>query len=336
MSAKDKTPRESNRNVNKRPASPSRQERPGGMGKKQRARFSDNQKVEPDVDQENMGGSYQLDLDILKTELADDWSDCYEAEASSFREYPCDKKNHDEYVPIDELSFPTLPETYDSEDIESVVGALRKLVVKIVVRHSSPKRPKVFTGTNTEFPKGPCRGTGKIIFSERKWESGHEWGEIKIATSRHVVFDQSEAEHTTCILNFDNEDSDVIELKCSNVKYASTIEDNCVFICKTDNMTLVKQLRNYIYDFIFIHEELYEKYRHVPQNDLVLMVSHPHGQTKKVSIGSCADPNTNTYKLASCKGSSGAPIYRLNQKKVWVLELHSLGGKEIAVSGIKV
>ncbi|CAL1533103.1 unnamed protein product [Lymnaea stagnalis] len=336
MSSTDGTLRESNRNAKKRSASPSKQEQQGRESAKRREIRSDYQKVEPNSDQENMERAYELDMDILQTELADDEPDCRFAESSSFLNYQCTKGNHKDYVPIDSLFYPTLPEAYEREDIASVVKALGKLVVKIEVNHSSPRRPKLFPGKNAKFPKGHCRATGKIIFSERKRDFGQEWGEIKIATSSHVVFDQSEAEHTTCILNFDNADSEVVKLKCTKVTYVNTEQDNCLLICKTGDMNLVKQLMDNIYDFVNTHKELHEKYRNLPKNDLVLTVSHPHGHTKQVSIGSYAEPDKNKYHLTTCKGSSGAPIYRLNQEKVWVLEVHSGSADGLAVSGLQL
>ena len=61
-----------------------------------------------------------------------------------------------------------------------------------------------------------------------------------------------------------------------------------------------------------------------------LIVSHPHGQLKKITVGQEADGERPTieYNAATCPGSSGAPVFRIYPHKcdyncLWLPSVHS-------------
>ncbi|GFR84408.1 hypothetical protein ElyMa_000670900 [Elysia marginata] len=60
--------------------------------------------------------------------------------------------------------------------------------------------------------------------------------------------------------------------------------------------------------------------------DLALIVSHPHGQPKKITVGTVTHQDIENrrvdYNTPTCPGSSGAPVFGY-ARWVWLLPVHS-------------
>ncbi|CAL1533102.1 unnamed protein product [Lymnaea stagnalis] len=254
-------------------------------------------------------------------------------------------------IPFTDLGCLDVPEGYEPDDIKNIVQALGKLIVKIVVTETSPRRPDVYPGTTVQYPKGSITGTGRIDFVKFKGASpGTRMAEddndrIKIVTSTSAVFDQSEAQHTTCILNYDTETSDVIVLSCQEV-VADVESGRCEIFCAIDDPDVAQQLVREIYAFTRLHDSTRIKYNTRTQQNLVLTVSHPDGLPKHVSIGSQYKQQTQyttsgitnsiyVYRLNLGNGCCGAPIYRPEKFTAMSLHPHSYMDGSVGVSAVE-
>ncbi|CAL1533101.1 unnamed protein product, partial [Lymnaea stagnalis] len=251
----------------------------------------------------------------------------------------CDKiLNHTEFVPIKEFRHRQLPHPYNKDKMfDNLVTALGKLVVKITFKGTSPNRPDI--GLVELQTTDEMVGSGNIIFSEVKEISRfcrcpcrgcktnpvEYWGEIKIRTAAHVVCDDIEASRAECLMYYDSENSDVIKLQGIRVSQMSRQYDTAEIICVTHDVNLADNLMYMIYDYKDCHTRLYERYLTEGVNDLVILISHPHGYSKHVTIGKNTQREVlrklrsdigyvkNYYDNHSCPGSSGAPVYMLSK-----------------------
>ncbi|KAI8771466.1 hypothetical protein BgiBS90_028185 [Biomphalaria glabrata] len=145
------------------------------------------------------------------------------------------------------------------------------------------------------------------------------WWEILIHTATHVVFDDTEASHTTCRLFYDDKDSPVVILDKVSVDYVNIERDKCRLKYVVCDKTLGDKLYNMVKLWCELLKKVWKKY--INRSELMFIVSHPHGCFKQVSVGRLVDNNkvsdynsnynltTLTYTASTCPGSSGAPVY---------------------------
>ncbi|KAK0062116.1 hypothetical protein Bpfe_008609 [Biomphalaria pfeifferi] len=137
---------------------------------------------------------------------------------------------------------------------------------------------------------------------------------LQISTAAHVLTephpDDQEKPTTTCIFFNDSKDPENIEFDAEKLvkSYESkeTIYLKCN-ICRTD---ITVRLQNSFERFTELLKTLQYTYRMRKNSEelLVIIVSHPHGGRKRVTIGPRVETNHNNaqYEAATCRGSSGA------------------------------
>ncbi|KAH9500404.1 hypothetical protein Btru_071773 [Bulinus truncatus] len=138
-------------------------------------------------------------------------------------------------------------------------------MVQITVGKTSDKRPLVWPVTYAPYPnyKGDHvarLGLGRIVSvsrftKENKEESlvwnklrskirSNEWVEVTVWTSRHVVFDDAEAEQTTCtMLTNEDEERRNVTLKGQVVRMINLMENWTLMICTSDDLSLFNVLK---------------------------------------------------------------------------------------------
>ncbi|KAK6959003.1 hypothetical protein BgiMline_036472, partial [Biomphalaria glabrata] len=302
--------------------------------------------------------------------------------------------NHSSFIPYNAFRVDHFPEPYRDTLLVDLVKVLGSLVVMLKISSVSKRRPKYFPETFLEYPKSCSSGTGRIIFSKPIWgtETQHcpcrqcaqssrpcmKWGEIKVVTAAHVVFDVTEAECTTCVLDYDSNDChETVKLSFLNNEIIDVRNDRSTIVFVTHDIQMAYRLMNKIYEYKGLHDQAYAKYqnslstfnidqqndqpeRHnacesndkktekLQTEDLAILISHPHGWSKQVSIGTskkivCKKDIDKgrvytyyEYVLTSCGGSSGAPVYILGKEEVWTNHPHK--GSNVhneGVSGIE-
>jgi hypothetical protein len=167
-------------------------------------------------------------------------------------------------------------------------------------------------------------------------------GEVRVMTATHVVFDDSEARQTRCVLGFDDNKSPVVSLDGWEVWGGADIErDVCELRYVTCDLELVDELDKMCRRFNDLHREVRHKYWEFDYVDkLIVIVSHPHGCPKQVSVGQRThtrrrgDKNKRLkwirywYTTCTCPGSSGAPVHMLGYNWWWYPHSHSGSNSE--------
>ncbi|KAH9508832.1 RNA polymerase II-associated protein 3 [Bulinus truncatus] len=199
------------------------------------------------------------------------------------------------------------------------VGTGETCVFKFTAGHGVDPYGRDYNGLGNKFVRDyitcPC---------ERCAASGDHkdvWWEILVSTARHVVFDESEASRTTCILFYDDEGSKVERLSRGSVHFVNTENDKCVLKYVTcDDMG--EKLFNMSARWGQLRDNVYRKlYRTKTSAKLNYLVSHPHGGPKMITLGEWVENKTVfkanenyiytqlTYNTRTCPGSSGARVY---------------------------
>lgn len=179
-----------------------------------------------------------------------------------------------------------------------------------------------------------------------------EFGKIVIKTAAHVVYDDLEGEHTTCHLFFDRGDSpDVCDGALalhgmSNV-WSELENDSCQMYHITHDLVLAKKLESLVRQYHDTHLKVGNKYQtdwhdkdgklhsHLsecygdPDFALTIIVSHPHGCSKQISLGNFTKRNVFgiycdfIYSTPTCPGTSGAPVYIVHRLTLGCSHPHS-------------
>ncbi len=258
--------------------------------------------------------------------------------------------HHDQFVPLAQFgvdSLPDLPENLPlkKEDIVRYVQTLAPLVVRVHGKFISTERPEVW-GDGSPYPFAELRGksvdnvgTGWVdtvwdtyrFTSEcslcKKQVPGRCW-KIEVYTSRHVVFNLHEA--SLCeVVCFDDTPAGAgtESLHGGDIYDAATQDDFSQIACYTHDTELATRLQQLIQK----REELFEKfhpferdYEEVEGRPLAIVISHPHGRMKYVSVGEMREKVFAgededgeswfvTYTAPTCAGSSGGLVLPLGK-----------------------
>ncbi|XP_059159429.1 uncharacterized protein LOC131943362 [Physella acuta] len=259
------------------------------------------------------------------------------------------KKNpgHKHFIPCKDFTINHLPVQYRDVRVYLLIQWLIRLTVMITVGFVSEKRPDFYPGTEQAYPasgkKGKSvnmKGSGKVCkvtkFSEKdnrtcecrscknSTEPKKIWGVINIFTATHVVHDDSEVKSSVCTFDFDREGSVVVELQAEALVRASAEKDWCRLSCVTHDVEMLQKLEHALEKFDECCQKVQDIFQPITDEDnLTVIVSHPHGIPKRVSIGEwkvkvrderCGD-HTYSYTTPTCGGSSGAYVYILGGGK---------------------
>lgn len=246
-----------------------------------------------------------------------------------------------------------LPSFYRSDDVMKVIKLVADLTVHVSVNYVSENRPETVPGTDIPYPWYGNRGSNQIRVgngwivaagstkddvcrcieckNSRNPKFRHTY--ITIRTSAHLVYDHLEAEHTACRLFFDSEKSseafkvaftlaNVNSLYGDTVNETTTLEyhshdfrfDNLV----ADLIRMVFSYKSVLYLLIKNGDVDFTKYVNdngKQEAPLQIMISHPHGSCKHITIGYRGSPDDadterslSPYSFVACPGSIGAPV----------------------------
>ncbi|KAK6980237.1 hypothetical protein BgiMline_021245, partial [Biomphalaria glabrata] len=257
------------------------------------------------------------------------------------RRNACNKKSgHADYIPLRDFTISNLPRDYFDEDVVQLVRAIADLTVKITLSEVSSERPEFWPGTRVPYPFYELRGkkckrsaTGFIVdilehnfkheteqcychqCPDKNKEPCQYWWEMTILTAGHVIFDNVEAKNTSCRLFYDEINSPSIKIR------EMIVDDLRNFDIKTDKRFLKYVTCDYetkpTIDRLKINLQKLKYKSFKDPEKRVILVSHPHGGPKQISIKNWCDVFSDgeftkyTYNAPTCPGSSGAPVYIL-------------------------
>lgn len=268
----------------------------------------------------------------------------------------CEKNpGHANFCPVYKFNKDFLPERYQDDVLVECIQALSDLTVHITVTCTNEQRSEGMSRVNSKNPitKG---GTGWVLVVKEfpVWYSnitcsceqcrGSQNPETKFAliviyTAGHVVCNDAMGAHTTCHLFFDKcntpeECPGVITLTGMSRVKSDTKGDRCEMAYFTHDLNLADRLHKMVKRFRHLKAMVSLRFpmslgpdegrsykKQCPSdsdNSLTVIISHPHGCSKQVSVGNFTirevledgrDVTKYTYTTPTCDGSSGAPVF---------------------------
>ncbi|XP_059152029.1 uncharacterized protein LOC131938139 isoform X2 [Physella acuta] len=295
---------------------------------------------------------------------------CYGGEADLHKHVTGCKKNpgHKDFIPLKDFNTNCLPSRYHDDDlVTETIKTLAALTVQVKTKFTSLERPEFYPGTQVPYPFYNDRGslvmrlgTGRVYLVNKHTESGRTcrcakcqvsatpskvWRVINVLTATHVVFDDSEARQTRCVLGFDDNKSPGVSLDSWEMRGGAHIErDWCELSYVTCDIELVDELDKMCQRFGCLCIDVRDKYGRFDDVDkLTVIVSHPHGCPKQVSVGQWTHKHKRGekplnytrywYTTCTCPGSSGATVYRPGCEGWWHNHPHSGSNPEGNYSG---
>ncbi|XP_059167968.1 uncharacterized protein LOC131949986 isoform X2 [Physella acuta] len=276
---------------------------------------------------------------------------CFEGGLHNTNWETCTKNSgHTDFFPIDEFTIDKLPDNVRDKDTYGLIKALSELTVHITVGYASPDRPSkvndkdypCFSAKNRWTPR---YGSGRVWGAEKVENEPcqcsdcktsdnpiKQWAKISILTAMHVIFDQSEAEKSKFKLGFNKDGDNYKTLEGYKAFKCDLKEDMCYLYSASHRVDLVDELKKHLEEFEEKCRVVNAKYKKTDNVKLTAIVSHPHGYFKRVTVGNweVQEPQKNKstryeYTTATCKGSSGAPVFVFGKEKGWWLTHHHSG-----------
>ncbi|XP_059169186.1 uncharacterized protein LOC131950966 [Physella acuta] len=279
---------------------------------------------------------------------------CHGGEADLHKHCVDCKKNpgHIDFIPVNDINMDHLPSKYRDAAVLESIKTLSALTVMLKVKYTSTERPDSVHLFSGQYPFFNNRGsdvlrtgTGRVWHVDKYTEKDNKgtcpcdkcqhsdtpskvWGEFQVLTASHVVFDESEVRETKCIFGYDQNDSEVKTLQGCKLLDADSQKDWCRFTCATCDMTLVEEQLKMSSYFMELSRILQRQFSSIEDDTMAIIVSHPHGCPKQVTIGKLKTElkrkgyrtlyngekydwtyTKYTYTTPTCNGSSGATVY---------------------------
>ena len=240
---------------------------------------------------------------------------------------------------IDSLSY----SDSDGELHREWVRVTADLTVKLSVCYTSQDRPDGYAFCHCRGSSLPRVGTGFIYSVDSEINkpcpcdkcNGQEvrkYWRFYVVTAKHVVYDTEEAKKTRLDLFYNDEtshqDGKVVSVPALRVVRSDDEYDQCSMECVTHDErigemveslyrrwgSLDKAIQSRSTPIYFNTSSLSDRPREMStreRQDYTLIISHPHGQAKKITLGKQRElkDGVQDYQTATCPGSSGAQVF---------------------------
>ncbi|GFN95583.1 hypothetical protein PoB_002208900 [Plakobranchus ocellatus] len=244
----------------------------------------------------------------------------------------CSKNpGHPSFIPAHYLCVKHLPEWAQHEAVLEYLKNIMARTVRLRVALTSSSRPQSYkasgalhTGSGWVHWVSPGEGKCPCADCDQNLSSAQSWWKVAVETACHVVFDTEEARSTRVDVFYDDEASlqnGTARTMCGIDMYDRSEEfDRSWFWCATHDPRLVDQLQWHLGQRWTLKKLLLQCHHDLSssKHDFCVIVSHPHGQPKQVTVGelrqsSQLDEKDHssfiwTYSTDTCAGSSGAPV----------------------------
>ena len=264
-----------------------------------------------------------------------------EREQAKEREFAwknCTKNSrHKKFIPVHDFIDSHLPYCLSKRDHENI-RIWMDLTVRIRVSYTSQSRPDNdvladYRGTNT-----PRLGTGFVHLAFHPqvnkpcpcdtcdWKIVRKYWSFRVFTASHVVYDTKEAKVD---LFYDDEksqtDGRMSTVRGVKVVWKGSSEDICFMDCVTHDERLANRILSLRKRLTSLDEYPDFNMRVFGERrEHVLIISHPHGQPKKITIGKVIREiglfdggYYMEHHAATCPGSSGAPVFRFYRDRLF-------------------
>lgn len=254
-------------------------------------------------------------------------------------ETQCPKNpGHTQFIPAYTFCLENLPEDYRDVDLYEYIKSAAYLTVRVGAPVTTNKpihclnsevSYELFTEENLDY----LTGSGMIVGIEKqtcrscpckKCSSSKQpspiWWRLYVLTAAHVVGDENAASYTTLRLFFDQPISPKEILNDVQVYRKDLHYDLCELCCLTCDSRLANNLEGMITKYKNMQMKFYDK----DLKHFCFIVSHPHGYSKQISIGSWEQTHRlgkydhqYIYNTCTCPGSSGAVVHCVGHNWRW-------------------
>ncbi|GFR81843.1 hypothetical protein ElyMa_000613400 [Elysia marginata] len=243
---------------------------------------------------------------------------------------------HPGFIPASEFSLSHLPTEVQTDVVLGYVKNCAARTVQLTHKCVSSQRPEgyVFAKYKLEgssnpnltrfssgwvcgvsFLGGPCKCAectqeGSVP-KDRCWE-------VTVVTACHCVYNTEEAKATKVTFYYDDERSkdNTKVLFGDEVEYANQAEDRCAFACVTHDVAFAVEMERLRKERVDLWETILSVAPFNMEHSLCIVVSHPHGKSKYITVGQQVEIARNegasqpyyTYTADTCPGSAGGPV----------------------------
>ena len=222
-----------------------------------------------------------------------------------------------------------------NEEQRDAFRSMIDLTVRLRLYWTSPDRPDDDEFSNHRGTKIPRMGTGFIYHvydpvsdepcpcDKCNGKITKKFWRLRVRTAHHVVYNTEEAKSTRVDLFYDDDsckfDGRMVTVTGLEVVGIDHGRDACYMMCVAHDEALAERIESLwmsLYSVIIERLDL-----DLPSPDFLpscdgdrcptLIVSHPHGQPKKITLGQWRDGELCLveYNTATCPGSSGAAVF---------------------------
>ncbi|GFR96152.1 hypothetical protein ElyMa_002713400 [Elysia marginata] len=268
----------------------------------------------------------------------------HEAAESCWGYKHCEKNpGHKNFISVQDFKdnyLPRLQSDYQREKVRSCIDR----TVRLRVDCTSQARPDDDDMAEYRGTSKMRVGTGFVCHvDEPKYEepcvcpkcggnvARKQWSFL-VRTAKHVVYNTEEAKKTKIDFFYDDDicKSDGRMKSVWGVKVTGSRLDRdwCWMDCVTCDEDLGERIEKFDCSFVLNDKLTYQDLSQLgllPSGgedcDLALIVSHPHGQPKKITVGEVTHQDIENrrieYNTPTCPGSSGAPAFRSGIFLLW-------------------
>ncbi|GFR97344.1 hypothetical protein ElyMa_006321600 [Elysia marginata] len=247
---------------------------------------------------------------------------------------------HESFIPTRLLTCRHLAPPFDQDPAWSSMLRVRADdTVKLVVNFTSSDRPEQFKYPGSLDSRLARKGSGTVFWTRLlsstipcplpgcTAENGRPhnvYGPFRVVTVAHLVYDTTEALHTT-VEFFDDDPADrssVCSAQVIDFIRGSEESDRSILVCVTHDARIPERLEQSWQQRNTLLEQLQE-----PDGaSMCVLISHPHGMSKRISIGQAVDVQEYghvratedrqmllkecklLYTTPSCPGSGGGSV----------------------------
>ncbi|XP_059154457.1 uncharacterized protein LOC131939945 [Physella acuta] len=249
----------------------------------------------------------------------------------------CEKNpGHTDFIEVESFSQDHLPDKYREAILYDYIKKLITLTGKVMVNFKSPDRSQFYPTTGDLFKAGA--GTGTIVsVVEIKEQVSCPCPDCKnldvakkkfylifVRTAKHIIFNDEEAHKSNFQINFDKEVSSEINLYGLRLIESEISKERSLVMYVTHDLEVGGKLANTLRQLYTLDKKIVKKFKISDDHKLAVVVSHPHGSFKHVSIGKWLNRKIvlsqdrcytqYTYTTATCQGCSGAPVFILGER----------------------
>ncbi|RUS88786.1 hypothetical protein EGW08_003416 [Elysia chlorotica] len=285
--------------------------------------FRDNQRTRFHTDKECEEMLARIDLTV---KLRVNWTSLNRPDDDGFSALR--GADHKQFFSVQDFRDNHLTRFHTDKEREEMLARI-DLTVKLRVNWTSLNRPDD-DGFSALRGAELCRtGTGFIRYigdpvsnkpcpcSECDGKTKRKFWSLNVRTVHHVVFDKEEANKTKIDLFYDDEsstsDGRMKTLTALEHGWATPNKDFCDLFCVTHDETVGERLESARKCLKLGEQNVLGLFPLGKKNpDTVMIVSHPHGQPKTVTIGERRESEERAnieYDTPTCPGSSGAPVF---------------------------